>query len=107
MKIHQVHKLVVHNVVNFAEKYLYPPSNQNVMYKPFVYGTSVYSIAKGCRSTCSGIPFTSEKFRRLTEYQIYAPDSIKLASPFQKGTLKIFAAESNVILRMFSNALLL
>lgn len=31
----------------------------------------------------------------------------ELASPFQKGTLKIFAAESNVILRMFSNALLL
>lgn len=27
----------------------------------------------------------------------------ELASPFQKGTLKIFAAESNVILRMFSN----
>lgn len=43
------------------------------------------------------------KFRRLTEYQIYAPDSIKLASPFQKGTLKIYAAESNVILHMFSN----
>lgn len=27
----------------------------------------------------------------------------ELASAFQKGTLKIFAAESNVILRMFSN----
>lgn len=27
----------------------------------------------------------------------------ELASPFQKGTLKIYAAESNVILRMFSN----
>lgn len=50
-----------------------------------------------------GIPFTSKKFRRLTGYQIYAPDSIKLASQFQKGTLKIYAAESNVILRMFSN----
>lgn len=31
----------------------------------------------------------------------------ELASPFQKGTLKIYAAESNVILHMFSNALLL
>lgn len=41
MKIHKVHKLVVHNIVNFAEKCLYLPSNQNVMYKPFVYGTSV------------------------------------------------------------------
>ena len=41
MKIHKVHKLVVHNIVNFAEKCLYSPSNQNVMYKPFVYGTSV------------------------------------------------------------------
>lgn len=27
----------------------------------------------------------------------------ELASPFQKGSLKIFAAESNVILRMSSN----
>lgn len=27
----------------------------------------------------------------------------ELASPFQKGTLKIYAAESNDILRMFSN----
>lgn len=27
----------------------------------------------------------------------------ELASPFQKGTLKIYAAESNVILRIFSN----
>lgn len=44
-----------------------------------------------------------EKFRRLTGYQIYAPDSTTPASPFQKGTLKIYAAESNVILRMFSN----
>ena len=34
MKIHQAHKLVAHNVVNFAEKCLYPPSNQNVTYKP-------------------------------------------------------------------------
>lgn len=34
---------------------------------------------------------------------IYAPDSIKQASPFQKVTLRIYAAESNVILRMFSN----
>ena len=41
LKIHKVHKLVVHNIVNFAEKCLYSPSNQNVMYKPFVYGTSV------------------------------------------------------------------
>jgi hypothetical protein len=41
MKIHQVHKLVVQNVVNIAEKCLYPPSNQDVTYKPFVYGTSV------------------------------------------------------------------
>lgn len=41
MKIRKVHKLVVHNIVNFAEKCLYLPSNQNVMYKPFVYGTSV------------------------------------------------------------------
>lgn len=30
----------------------------------------------------------------------------ELVSPFQKGTLKIYAAESNVILRMFSNLLL-
>lgn len=30
----------------------------------------------------------------------------ELASPFQKGTLKIYAAESNVILRVFSNLLL-
>lgn len=37
---------------------------------------------------------------------IYVPDSIKPASPFQKGTLKIYAAESNVILCMFSNLLL-
>lgn len=41
LKIHKVHKLVVHNIVNFTEKCLYSPSNQNVMYKPFVYGTSV------------------------------------------------------------------
>ena len=41
MKILKVYKLVIHNVVNFAEKCLYSPSNQNVMYKPFVYGTSV------------------------------------------------------------------
>lgn len=41
LKIHKVHKLVVHNIVNIAEKCLYLPSNQNVMYKPFVYGTSV------------------------------------------------------------------
>ena len=34
---------------------------------------------------------------------IYAPDSIKQASPFQKDTLRIFAAELIVILRMFSN----
>lgn len=50
-----------------------------------------------------GIPFTSEKFRRLTGCHIYAPDSTKPASPFQKGTLKIYAAELNVILRMFSD----
>ena len=41
LKIHKVHKLVIHNIVNFTEKCLYSPSNQNVMYKPFVYGTSV------------------------------------------------------------------
>lgn len=59
--------------------------------------------SKGCRSICSETPFTSEQSRRLTGCHIYAPDSIKQASPFQKDTLRIFAAELIVILRMFSN----
>lgn len=44
-----------------------------------------YSIAKGSRSTCSGILFISEKSRRLTGYHIYAPDSIKTGITLSEG----------------------
>lgn len=37
----KVHKFVVHKFVNFEEICLYLSQNQNVMYRPFVYGTSV------------------------------------------------------------------